>query len=374
HRQPALAGAVVGLLALGIGATVTMLSVVDGVLLRSLPYPDPGRIVVVTDGSHSWPDYRDWTETVPAFETLAAATGMTFTLEEERRDELRGARVSDGFFSLFGATAYRGRLPTADELGSGRRVGVVSHAAWLRRWGGDPRLVGRSLRVDGEPVEVVGVLSPDFVPPEAVTRRAVDLVIPVDPTDPDLDRHERSFAVAGRLAGGATLERAREQLRARAEAFAREYPDQYADETGSPARTFEPVSLMEATTGEVDTALLVLLAGASLLLLVACANAASLLLARGTARRGELAVRRALGGGRGSLLAQLLAEACLLGAAAGAAGLAAAHGGVRVIRALEPGDLPRLEAVTVDVRVAGATLLVALAAGLLAGAVPAWRA
>ncbi|MGD2067502.1 MAG: ADOP family duplicated permease [Gemmatimonadota bacterium] len=372
-RSPGVTAGVVGLLGLGIGATVTVLSVVDGVLVRALPYPEPERLAVVTEAAHSWPDFLDWRETVPAFETLAAASGQTLTLTDDRPVEVEGARVSDGFFRLLGARVVRGRLPSEDEFLEGSAVAVLGHAAWERRWGGDPGLIGRTISVDGRPVEVIGMLSADFLPPAALTGPAVDLWVPVDPGDPDLDRHDRSFAVVGRLADGATLDEAADQLAARAEAFAREFPDTYAEADGSPVRTFPPVTLREATSGEARGPLLVLLAGAALLLLVACGNAASLLLARGTARRGELAVRRAMGGGRGAILGQLLAEAGILGVGAGAVGLALARGGLELLRAFEPGDLPRLGEVALDVRVVAVAVAVAVTTGVLAGLLPAWR-
>jgi len=373
-RAPGLTVGVVALLGLGIGATVTVLSVVDGVLMRALPYPEPERLGVVTQSAHAWPDVLDWRDTVPAFDSLAAASGQVLTLTDEPPQAIAGARVSDGFFEMLGAKVALGRLPTLDEHRQGGRVAVLSHAAWERRWGADPAIVGRTLPVDGHPVEIVGVLSASFVAPHALTGPGVELWVPIDPTDPELDRHDRSFRVVGHLAPGATLEQATEQLRARAEVFARDFPGLYAQDDGSPSRTFPPISLEEATTGDARSPLLILLGGATLLLLVACGNAASLLLARGTARRGELAVRRALGGGRTALLGQLLTESVLLALLAGVVGLGLAAVGVELFRAFEPGELPRVGDVAVDLRVAAAALALSLLTGLVAGLAPAWRA
>lgn len=374
RRAPGLSLGVVLLLGLGVGATTTVFSVVDGVMIRDLPYPDPDRLVMISEGAHSWPDVEDWQRTVPAFESIAAATGVTLTLSEDVPEEIEGARIGAGFLGMLGARTARGRLPSDTEYREGRRVGVLGHAAWERRWGGDEGVVGSTLPVNGESVEVIGVLSEDFVEPAVLTGSGIDLWVPLDPADPDLDRHSRSFSALARLAPGATLDAAGEQLAARARAFAAEHPDLYAEDDGSPTRTFPPVGLGEATVGDAGVPLLVLLGGAVLLLLVACGNAASLLLARGTARRGELAVRRALGGGSNHITVQLLIEAMLLATLGGALGLGLAFLGVELARAFEPGDLPRATELALDVRAAAGALAIALGAGLITGAVPAWRA
>ncbi len=372
-RDRGVNAGVVGLLALGLGATLTVLSVVDGVLLRRLPYPQPDRLAVVQDGAHSWPDFQDWTRTVPAFETLAAASGQTFTLTDDVPRDIEGARVSEHLLELLGARAERGRLPSGAEYREGRRVAVVGHDAWERRWGADPDLVGSTVSVDGAPVEVVGILAPDFQAPVALTGGGVELWVPVDPTDPDLTRHDRSFNVVGRLAPGASLDDAAAQLLERARDFAREFPDTYAEDDGSPRRTFSPETLAEATNGDARGPLLVLLAGATLLLLVACGNAGSLLLARGEARQGEFAARRALGGGHTAIVAQLLAEAVLLALGGGLLGLVLAVLGVDAVKALEPGRLPGMDHVALNLPMAGVGLAMAMVTGVVAGLVPAWR-
>lgn len=371
-RSPRVTLGVVGLFGLGIGATVTVLSVVDGVLVRSLPYPEADRLVVVQDAAHAWPDFRDWQETVPAFEVLAAASGQTFTLTEAIPQHLEGARISAEFLAMMGAETSRGRLPSADEYAEGRRVTVLGDAAWRRRWGGDPEIVGRTIPIDGIAYQVIGILDAAFQPPDVLTGTEVDVWVPVDPADPELTRHTRSFNVAGRLAPGVSVEGAAVQLEARAIEFASAFPDLYADDAGEPRRRFAPATLADETRGDARGPLSILLAGALLLLLVACGNAASILLARGASRRGELATRRALGGGRRTILAQLLAESTILAVAGWGVGVALAVGGVELFKTLEPGDLPRIGMVSVDLRVAGVALLIAVAAGALAGFVPAW--
>lgn len=372
RRGLGLSTAVVALLGLGIGATITVLSVVDGVLVRNLPYPDPDRLVVVQDAAHSWPDFEDWRETVPAFAELAAVSGQTLTLTGDVPVNVEGARISDGFFDLVGATAGRGRLPSMEEYREGRRVTALGYDAWLRRWGGDPSIVGSTIPVDGEPYEVVGVVARDFVAPSALTGQLVELWIPVDPNGPGLTRHTRSFDVLGRLADGASVADATDQLHERAVAFAHDFPDTYAEDDGTPRRLFPAQTLAEATTEDARGPLLILLSGAFLLLLVACGNAASLLLVRGAAREGELATRRALGGARRVILLQLLAESAILALVGAAIGLGLAQVGVGAVRALEPGELPRLGEVSVDLRIAATAIGIAVLAGLGAGLVPAF--
>ncbi|MEM7417873.1 MAG: ABC transporter permease [Gemmatimonadota bacterium] len=369
-RAPMVSAGVVGLLGLGIGATVTVLSVVDEVLIRALPYPESDRLVMVDEGAHSWPDYLDWRETVAAFDAVVAGSGFSFTLTGEVREHVEGARVSAGFYDLVGATAIIGRLPSDDEVEQGLQLAVVSHAAWERRWGGRPDLIGETLIINGEPVAVIGVLSPDFVPPTTIAGFA-DLYLPVGPSA-NLSRGDRSWTVLARLSPGATLADAREGLLGRARAFADMEPDLYLDERGELRRTFPPVSLREAIAGDARTPLLILLAGSGLLLAVAIGNASSLLLARGQARRREIAVRRALGAGS-SIPAQLVVESLVLSAAGCALGLVGALGGIRLIQRFEPGDLPQVAELTIDPRVLGIAVLLTAVSGVVAGLVPALR-
>lgn len=369
-RAPMVSAGVVALLGLGIGATVTVLSVVDEVLIRALPYPDADRLVMVEEGAHSWPDFLDWRETVPAFEAVVAGSGFSFVLRGDVTEHVEGARVSAGFFELLGASAVVGRLITDAEFEQGAQLAVISHAAWERRWGSRPEIIGETLTLNGAPVEVVGVLSPDFVPPSPMTGFA-DLYLPVGETM-DLTRGDRSWTVLARLTESATLAQARDGLMDRAHAFADIDPDLYLDDNGQLRRTFPPVPLQEAIAGDVRTPLLILLAGAALLLAVAIGNASSLLLARGEARQGELAVRRALGAGS-SIPVQLVVESLTLSLAGGATGLLAAVGGIRLIQAFEPGDLPQAADLAMDLRTVGMALVLTAASGVVAGLMPAWK-
>lgn len=369
-RSPAISLGVVALLGLGIGATVTVLSVVDGVLIRSLPYPDADRILLIDEGAHSWPDYIDWRENVGAFESLAAGSGYSVTLAGEVLRDIPAARVSAGFFDLLGARTALGRLPTGEELEGEAQVAILSHAAWERRWGADPQIVGRTLVLNESPVEVIGVLAESFVSPEEMAG-AADVFLAIDGQS-NLTRGDRSYTVIGRLAPAATLEQAQAELLARAQVISAMEPERYLQADGSLRRTFPPITLQEATSGDARAPLIILLVGAGLLMLVAIGNAASLLLARGEARQGELAVRRALGGGP-SINHQLLTEALILSLAGGLVGLVSAMAGLELIQAFEPGDLPRVEALSIDLRVTWMAAGLALIAGLIAGVIPAIR-
>ncbi len=369
-RSPGVGLGVVALLGLGIGATLTVLSVVEGVLLRPLPYPDADRLLLVEQGAHSWPDYLDWRDNVPVLDRVVAGSGFSLTLAADVLQEVEGARVSAGFFELFGARTALGRLPTDTELERRAPVAVLSYAAWERRWGSDPDIVGRTLTLNGVATEVVGVLSDDFIAPRPMTG-AADVFLALDP-DMSLGVGDRSWTVVARLRGGGTLDEARAALLERAEGRAVVEPRIYLDEAGNLRRTFPPVPLREAIAGDARTPLMILLAGAVLLLLVAVCNAAALLVARSAARRGEIAIRRALGAGS-ALNVQLVLEAVLLSFAGGLVGVVVALGGLESIQALDPGDVPRVETLTIDGRVALWAGALALLAGVMAGWVPALR-
>jgi len=372
RRQPGINLLTALVLALGIGGATTILTIVDGVLLRPMPYPESDRLLLVSEGAHSWPDFRDWRETVPGFERLTAATGMTFTLEQDRLLEVEGARVSGDFWDIFGVGVARGRLPTPGEHALGVRVAVLTYPGWTNRWGGDPDILGRSIRISGADYEIVGVLDQDFVLPEVLTGSAAELMIPVNPADPALTRDSRSWGVVGRLAPGATQAGVGEALHARAIAYLSEVPST-ADEQGNPRRTFAPMSLTEATAGDIVPALWILLAGSALLLAVACADGVGLLFAHGESRAREFAIRQSLGAGRGSLLTQLISEGAVLGAGAGIAALAVSIWGTRLVLSLHPDGIPRAAEITVDGRVALAGMAIALLTGIAASILPALR-
>lgn len=374
RRRPGFVATVVALLGVGIGAVTTLFSLVDGILLRPLAYADADRLVRFTEGSHTLPDMEDWREMASSFDLIAGMYTEVQALGDVEPVRIRMARLTDGFLEGLGATTAMGRLPTREELRTDAAVAVADHGFWQRFWGGDPAVVGRTVTLDGAPVTLVGVLSPAFPHPEGLSGIRPELWRPV-PDDPEvLDRHSRRLSVYGRLRPGVPLEAAREEMDGIESELAARYPDLHADDAGRALRDFGPEPLGEATVGEARRPLLVLLAGTILLLFVACANAAGLVLAHGAGRRAELAVRGALGASRRHLFAQLLGESLAIAALGAAVGTGLAHLGLWWVRQADPGSLPLLGRVAIDLRVLGATAGLAVATGILFGLVPALQA
>jgi putative ABC transport system permease protein len=364
-RAPAFSASAALLIGLGVGSVTTIFTVVDQVLLRPLPYPDSDRLVLVR-GSQSQPAVRDF-ESLDAIEAWAAASvenvDMTGAGEPIR---LREARITDGFLPFFGA-----RLALGSELpdGASPDAVVLSDEAWSRIWARDPGVVGRTVRIDGSPVLVVGVAHPFAQPEVLLEGLPVDLWRPFDRSSPEHeDRFERTLVVAGRLTPGATLDDARSQAADLARRRARDFPDNYVRRDGTIVEL--PLNgLVDATTGPARTSLGLLLGAVSLLLLVACVNVAHLFLARGLGRSREASLRRALGAGSASLAGQVTSECLLIGLAGAAIGVVLAWSGVRGFLLLAPGALPRAATISFDGRAlafaTGLSSVTALAFGLL---------
>jgi predicted permease len=366
RRAPAFAAAAALLLGLGVGSVTAMFTVVDHVFLRPLPYPLAERLVRL-NGSQSLPAVDDL-DAIRSVEAWAAAA-IDYAHLTGEGDPLRigQARVTDGFFDLFGAQPSLGRLLTPEDARAADVV-VLAHGAWDRIWGGDGDLIGRTITIDGAPVVVAGVLSPSFVPPEALLDgRVADVWRPVDRSHPDAgDRYSRSLVAAGRLAGGTTLDDASRDAAALAERRARSFPDVYVRGDGSLVE-LPVIGLHEATVGDARERLRPLVSAVGLLLLVACVNVSHLFLARGMARSREMAVRRALGARGGAIAAQLLLESLLVAVAGAVVGVLLGSAALRAFLALAPGSLPRASAVALDGRVlASVALLTALVAAFFA--------
>jgi predicted permease len=374
RKAPGFALTTVLLLGLGIGSVTAIFTLVDHVLLRALPYPEADRLVLVENGSHSGVAFREY-RTFPSIDLWGAAMGDDASLVGEGDPlKIREVRVSEDFFRLFGARPALGRLLVGDDYAA-LDGGVLSHGAWVRIFGGATSVLGRTIRVNDETVTVVGVLAEDFIPPEGgVSWGGIpDLWRPIDWTDPMLE--EPGYHVLelyGRLAPGVTLatanaemKRAQERLAARDENF--------RDREGNPART-PFAGLQELTTRDVRPALGLLLGAVGLLLLVACLNVAHLFLARSLGRAQEMAVRRALGAGMGSLLQQLTVESLLLGGLGGVLGLGLAVLGARALLALSPQTLPWSTGIGVDPRVVAFAAAVSAGAALVFGLLPTLRA
>ena len=376
-KRPAFALIAVLILAVGIGATTAIFSVVDAVVLRPLPYPEAGRLVHFDRGNHSYPAMRAWLE-MSSFESIAAVrddeeddVDLTGVGTPER---LRTVSVSPEFFRMFGGAPHLGRLFDAGDYPGDRSVAVLDHGFWQRRWGGDPGVVGSTLIVDGGPTVVVGVLAPAFRTPELETAREVDIWFPLDDGGSRIDAYGSSvLGVVGRLAPGVSLEAAQAEVDAQQRAFAEQVPRVYVGRDGS-IRQVPLVPLREAISRQVSSTLFTLLGAVGLLLLIACANVANLFLAHGTTRTREISLRAALGATRGRLASQVLTESAVLALAGGALGVALAYGGVELFRTFSPADVPRIDALGVDLRILGFSLLVSIMTGVLFGMLPAIQA
>jgi len=375
-RSPAFAVIAILVLALGIGATVGIFSVVDVLLLRGLPYSEPEGIVTLwqTNTASTTRDdvapgnFLEWRNRTRLFERIAAVVPWTLTYPTDSEPvTLLSAKVSAGFFDIFGVQPIIGRTFTPDEFAAGSNVAVLNHAVWRQYFNADPSIVGKPIRFDDEVYTVVGVLPPGFRPrllPGNV-ERGVWLPKLFEEWEPRV-RGSGYWNVAAQLRRQVTLEEAQAELDVIAQRLAKEFPNTNTN-VGIAA-----VPLRDHLAGSLRPALRILLGAVGLLLLIAAANVANLLLARGAQRQREIAVRAAMGAGRGRLVRQLLAESLLLAALGCAAGLLVAQWTLRVIVALSPADIPRLDEAAIDARVLGFAAALTVSVAIGTGIVPAW--
>jgi putative ABC transport system permease protein len=379
-------------LGLGIGANTAIFTVVNAVLLRPLPYPEPDRIVQFIwrmpegeriEGS-SIPMFTVWRQQTQVLQDFALydlegpfqGGGTEYSIKGpgvnltggDRPERLRGIHVSADYFRLFGAPVEIGRTFTVQEdIPGGPRLVVISDGFWRRRFGADRNLLGKAILLGGEPHVVVGVLASSFG-----TDQPADIWLPLQA---DLSRtdHYANWTAAARLKPGVTLEMAKAQTKLAGAEFREKFPGGVLSQA-----TFDLEPLRDALLGDVRLALRVLLGAVSFVLLIACANVANLLLTRATGRRREMAIRAALGAGRRRIVSQLLTESILLSFAGGMLGLVVGYAGVRGLLAINPGNIPRIGAqgsmVTLDWRVLVFTLLTATLTGMLFGLLPAFAA
>ena len=390
-RSPGFAAAVVLVLALGIGANTAMFGIVHGVLIRPLPYPDADAIVRVgeSSGPRRLPGLRLSNRSMPllresaeSFEQLAAYQELSLDWAgPEGAVSLSGALVSPSLFALLRAAPSLGRLFTEEEARVGRdRVALLSHSVWIRRFGANPDIVGSPIVLEGNPHTVVGVLSEGFYFPNGDVELWTPYVIPpFTPPSAAGPGEQRmvvvfSFSALGRLRSGVSPEQAAAEARA---ILQRSSDELLAQAENPPADRPEidvrVVPLLDEMVGEYRPAILALTAAMALVLLIACVNVAGLLLARGVSRQRALAVGAALGAGRLRLVRQLLTESVVLSTAGGVLGLAAATVVLRTVPALVPGDVARLEEVSIDGVALAFAAGLSVVVGLLFGAAPTFQ-
>lgn len=376
--SPAFTITAVTALTLGIGANTAIFSVVNTVLLKPLAYPDPDRIVqfMLIRSGQQWvgasaTKFNLWREQTSVLQDISAyRVGVASLTGGSYPEQVPMAQVSVDTFRLFGARLEQGRSFTAEEDSRGSpHVAVISHGLWQRRFGGNPAALGKTIQLGGEPYSIIGILVPGF---DFDSDPPPDVWIPFQ-IDPHSTDQAHYFSAAARLKPGVTLAMANAQLHLAAEQFHRMYP------SGLGTRDdFAVQPLQERMVGDVRPSLLILTGAVGLVLLIACTNVASLLLTRATGRKREIAIRAALGAGRGRIVRQLLTESVLLSVIAGALGLMLGMWSVHALLAMNPGDVPRIgthgSSVAVDWRVALFTLLASLATGVLCGLFPAFQA
>jgi predicted permease len=384
---PAASATVILSLALGIGANAAVFSVASALLLRPLPYADPDRLVILWNRSPGIGITEDWFSTAQyfdiraghsGFEELAIAIGANYNLTGGGLPERVGTiRASASLLPMLGARAAHGRLLTDEDcVPGGPRRAVLGHATFMRRFGGDPAVVGRSLVLNGEPYEIVGVLAAGFDVPREVMptlggAEHSEIVVPLPlAADAATVRNREDYNIVGKLKPGLTLQAAQAELDAITARLRRDHPAFYPPNGGL---TFSAVPLQEQVVGNVRHALIVLTGAVALVLLIAGLNVANLLLARAAARRRETAVRAALGAGRAQLLREPLAHSLLLALLGGALGVLLCVGFVRALVRLGSASVPRLDEIAVGPEVLLFTLAVSVLSGLLFGLVPAWQ-
>jgi predicted permease len=389
-RRPGFAAVVVLTLGLGIGATTTIFSVVDAVVLRALPYEHADQLVAL---GNTFPG-REWSEEAGDLQHLAGVSFLNFAemRDRSRSFELMAAaewasvllpdtgngpemasmvRVTADFFQVLGVAPVVGRAFLPGDFGpEGNQRVLLSYGTWVNRYGADPQIIGKSVSTVGNGYTILGVLPRDFRPPEALVSPGTEFWMALDPTHPRYEaRGRRSLVVVGRLRPGVTVDQARSSLRALASDLAREFPDGNVYPDGKHLG-WGVNTLQAETVGGTGGVLLIFLSAAGLLLLISVLNAGHLFLVRGLDRSAELSVRRAMGASAWALARQLLVESSLLALWGGGVGIALAFAGVEAFHRLGPADMPRMGEVAVDLRILAVTGLVSLGAGLITGLLP----
>ncbi len=382
-KSPGFTAVAVLTLALSIGANTAFFSVVNAVLLRPLPFGHADRIVSIYETLPSFsfnlpmnaPDFHAFSDRQRSFEMLAIYSDRHCDLSGAGTPErIQGARASATLFPLLGVSPILGRTYTADEDQPGHAVVVLSYGLWRRRYGKDPNIVGRSISLDRQPYTVIGVMPKDFQFPlrgSTWNHDPADLWVPMAFTPYEMQAWGNMYNhdVLGRLKPGVMVAQARNDAAATIAEVEKLYPPDQAYGNGRHIGSVV-FPFHQEVVGEIRTPLLVLLVAVGLVLLIACVNTANLILARASVRQKEVAIRAALGAGRGRLIRQMLSESLLLGIVSGAAGLFIAYWGKDVLVSLAPAELPRIHEVVIDGRVLAFSILLSLLTAIVFGIIP----
>ena len=378
RRNPGFAAVAILTLAIGIGANVVIFSIVNGVLLKPLPFPDSGRVVTIwetdanrniTRGTASAPEYLDWRDMNHVFQDLSASRAVYFTLTGNGEPEqVWGFEVTGNFFRMLRVSPILGRDFTSEDEQPGHdQVIILGYGLWQRHYGGDPSIIGKSIVVDEKPFTVIGVLPRTFSLYGTVPE--FEMWKPFAFNRTQLDRENHELIIFGRLRDGVTIPQANAEMVTIQERLKKQYPG--IDQKNG----IRVVGFHEELVSTLRPGLLLLLAAVAFVLLIACANVANLMLARAAVREREIAIRTSMGAGRRRILRQLLTESALLSLVGAAFGIFAAYGGLHILRAVVPsggrGQVPHPEWITIDGTVLGFTILIALFAGILFGLAPA---
>ena len=380
RRAPGFTVSALVTLALGIGATTSIFTVVNAVLLKPLPYASPERLVGINDGDTisgygnlgfaTFADYRDRNR---SFERLVAVRSWQTTMVTNEAERISGMRVSWDYFDMLGVRPALGRtFKKADDTRDGWRVLVLSDALWRRRFNADATVIGRTLRMNDQQYEIVGVMPPGFE--DVVSSRfykpaEVWAALGYEPSLPSACRGCQHLKAVGLMRPGVSINQGTDDLTAIRADLARQWPNEYDQR-----ERISVMPLQDAIAGPVREPLMVLLAAVGFVLLIASANVANLLLARGMTRTREMAVRAALGAGRARLVRQLVTESLLLWSAGGIAGLAVGAFLLRTLSSLAPVELPRAGAIAIDGSVLAFSALLSIGTGVIFGLVPALNA